>query len=92
MDGSGVIPVTMGFSRDASFFNIHTTMNTLRNIKIFILNYSQKTENGTVLPLKRGTTLDVADRRSGTVSEGSGTVLCWWLVGVDDNGSARAAK
>ena len=92
MDGSGVIPVTMGFSRGASFFNIHTTMNTLRNIKIFILNYSQKTENGTVLPLKRGTTLGGADRRSGTVSEGSGTVPCYWLVGVDDNGSARAAK
>lgn len=64
----------MGFSRGASFFNIHTTMNTLRNIKIFILNNSQKTENGTVLPLKRCTTLGVADRRSGTVSEGSGTV------------------
>lgn len=57
-------------------FNIQTEMYTSRNIKILILNYSQKTENGTVLSLKRGTTLDVADCRSGTVSEGSGTVPC----------------
>lgn len=42
MDGSGVIPVIVGFSRGASFFIIHTEMYTLRNIKLFILKYSDK--------------------------------------------------
>lgn len=74
MEGSGVIPVIVGFSVIVHFQVFMGSMKKYRNHNYIIIKYSDKDRNGTVLSLKRSTTLGVVDRWSGTVSEGSRTV------------------